>query len=70
MVAGDAKVMFVGSANNYVRLPKGMMAAIQDLEGYLIVQEGDVLVVCPNDDSSRIRRLVAEAQMKLGNEAV
>ncbi len=69
-VAGGANVMFVGSANNYVRLPKGTMAAIQDLEGYLVVQDGDVLVICPNDDTSRIRRLVAEAQMKLGNEAI
>ncbi len=65
-----ARAMFIGSSNNYVHLPSGMVAAVQDLEGYLIAQEGNVLVICPNDDSSRIRRLVAEAQMHFGNEVV
>ncbi len=70
VVSKGNKVMMVGSSDNYVRLPKGIMAAIQELEGYLVVLENDILVICPNDDSSHIRRLVAEAQMKLGNEAI
>ncbi len=69
-VISRSKVMFSGSENNLIRLPGDMVAVVQGLDGYLVVQQGKVLVICKNDDPARVRRLVNEAQLKLGEEFV
>ncbi len=69
-VLGGGQVMFVGCKDTLVCLPTGQKAVVQDLNGCLVAEQDGVLVVCPNDDASRIRRLVAEAQMRLGDEVV
>lgn len=65
-----SKVMFSGCRNNLVRLPDGMGAAIKGLDGYLIAQDGNLLVICPNEDPALVRRLLNEAQMQLGEDYI
>lgn len=69
-VISSSRVMFSGCRDNLVRLPEGMAAVIKGLNGYLVAQEGNALVVCPNDDPALVRRLVNEAQVQLGEEFV
>ncbi len=69
-VLSDSKVLLSGCRNNLVRLPDGVAAVIKGLDGFLVAQEGNLLVVCPNDDPSLVRRLVNEVQVKLGDEFV
>jgi len=69
-VISPSRVMFSGCSGNLVRLPEGMAAVIKGLDGYLVAQEGHILVVCPNDDPALVRRLVNEAQVRLGEEYV
>lgn len=64
-VSGGSRVMFQGTSRCMVRLPKRMKAVIAGLDNYLIVQEGDVLMICPNDHPDRLRRLINEAQVNL-----
>ena len=67
-VLGGGRVMFSGCRNSLVRLPEGMGAAVRGLEGYLVAMEGNMLVVCPNDDPALARRLGNEAGVRLGEE--
>ena len=67
-VLGGGRVMFSGCRNNLVRLPEGMGAVVRGLEGYLVAMEGNMLVVCPNDDPALARRLGNEAGVRLGEE--
>lgn len=69
-VLGASRVMFSGCRGNLVRLPDGMGAVLKGLEGYLVAQSGNMLVVCPNDDPALVRRLVNGAQMELGEAFV
>ena len=43
-----------------VRLPNNMKAIISGLDGFLIAQQGDTLMICPNKDPDAIRRLINE----------
>ena len=65
---GSDKVLFSGTSNTMVSLPKEMGAVIKGLDGYLVAQKDNMLVICPNDDPALIRRLADETQMKLGEE--
>ena len=62
-VSGGAQVLFSGTQNSMVRLPKQMKAVIAGLDNYLVVQEGNILMICPNDDRNYVRRIINEAQV-------
>lgn len=63
---GSNEVLFQGTRQTLVRLPKGMGGVVRGLDGYLVTLEGNMLVITPNDDAARTRRMVGEVQMKLG----
>ncbi len=69
-VISSTKVLFDKSYGNLICLPDAKAAVIAGLEGYLVAEKDGVLVVCPNHDPAIVRRLVTEAQMKLGEEFV
>ena len=56
--------------NNIVVLPKGKLAVIQDLEGYLVAESDNVLLICKKDEEHAIRKFVNDTQMKLGEDYV
>ena len=60
-ISGGAKVMLQGTQRCMVRLPKNMKAVIAGLDGYVVAQENDTLLICPNADADAIRRLINEA---------
>ena len=46
------------------------MAVVQGLEDYVIVEDGNVLVICKKNDQKNIRKFVNDAQLNLGEEYV
>ena len=67
----DSTVMMENSHNNVVKLPKGRLGVISGLDGYIVAEEGNVLLVCKKGDSSAlVRKYVNEVQMKYGDEFI
>lgn len=64
----DTKVQLSNSKGNIIRLPKNHVAIISGLENFVVVEEGDVLMICPKDDNATMRRMMTEAQTQLGIE--
>ncbi|MEI7677479.1 MAG: mannose-1-phosphate guanylyltransferase [Bacteroidales bacterium] len=58
------------SESNIVVLPKGKLAVIQGLKDYIVVESGNVLLICQKEEEQRIRHFVTDAKMKLGEEYV
>ncbi len=69
-VVMGAQSLLYDCKNCVVKLPSGKVAVLQGLEDYMIVEDGDVLVVCKKEDQKSIRKFVNDAQMKLGEEFV
>ena len=70
-VVVDSNVIIDNSRNNIIRLPKGKLAVINGLDGFIVAEEGDVLLICKKEDSSAlIRKYVNEVRMKKGEEFV
>jgi mannose-1-phosphate guanylyltransferase len=64
----DSKVELEDCRNNVIKLPKGKIGVFNGLEGYIVADSDDVLLVCKkNDDSSLIRKYASEIGLKYGD---
>ncbi len=64
----DTKALLSDSSGNIIRLPKERIAVINGLKDFAIVEEGDVLMICPKTNVSAMRRMMTEAQTQMGIE--
>ena len=56
--------------NNIVTMPSGKLAVIDGLEGYLVAESDNVLLICKKDEEHAIRKYVNDTQMKLGEDYI
>jgi mannose-1-phosphate guanylyltransferase len=67
----DSEVMMEDCKNNIVKLPSDHLGIIQGLDGYIVAEKGNVLLICKKGDSSAlIRKFVTEVQIKYGEDFV
>ena len=64
------QVLLYESANNIVRLPKDKAAVIQGLDGYIIIDTKDALLICKKEEEQKIKQFVADVKFNLGDEFV
>ena len=70
-VVVDSQVMLEDCSNNVIKLSKGKLAVINGLDGYIVAEEGNVLLICKKGDSSSlVRKYVNEVQMNYGDDFV
>lgn len=48
----------------------GKLAVIEGLEGFLVAESDNVLLICKKDEEHAIRKYVNDAQMKLGEDYI
>ena len=67
----DSEVMLEECKGNIIKLPKGHIGVINGLEGYIVAEEGDVLLICKKSDSSSlIRKYVNEIGIRYGEKYI
>ncbi len=70
-VAVASKVLFDESHGNIVKLPKDHVAVIGNLDGYIVAEKGNMLLICKKEDSSAlIKKYRNEVEMEFGKEFV
>lgn len=70
-VSIDSDVLFDGSRGNVVKLPEGKFAVINGLEGYIVAEKDNVLLICKKEDSSAlVRKYVNDVKMSKGDSYV
>ena len=65
-----AQTILYHCKNNIVALPKDKLAVIDGLEGYLIAESGNVLLICKKDEEHAIRKYVNDTQIKMGEDYI
>jgi len=58
------KTAFYESEKNIVVLPSDKLAVIQDLEGYIVAESDNVLLICKLENEQRIRQFVNDINVK------
>ena len=67
----DSDVLMENCSNTVVKMPKGKLAVLNGLDGFIVAESDNVLLVCKKEDSSAlVRKYVNEIQMKKGDEFV
>ena len=67
----DSEVVMEDCTNNIIKLPKGRLGVFSGLEGYIVAEQDNVLLICKKSDSSAaVKKLANEVQMKYGEEFV
>lgn len=54
--------------NNLVSLPSNRVVVMKNMEGFLVVEENGVLMICKREDAGSIRQFMNDVQVKLGEE--
>jgi mannose-1-phosphate guanylyltransferase len=67
----NSQVIIEDSRNNVIKLPEDHLAVINGLDGYIVAEKDNVLLICKRSDSSAlIRKYVNEVQIKYGDEFI
>ena len=62
-IIGD-KVMVYDSDKNIIKMPNNKLAVIQGLEGYIVVESNNTLLICKKEDEQQIKQFVADLKNK------
>lgn len=64
----NCDAMTYNSEDNLIVLPKGKLAVLQDMKGYLIAESDKVLLICKKDDPQAMRNIINETLLKYGED--
>jgi mannose-1-phosphate guanylyltransferase len=62
------KVMLEQSSNNLLRLPIGKIAVIKGLDNFMVIDEGDVLLIYPKEKEQEIKQVTANVKSTFGDQ--
>ena len=67
----NSDVITDDSRNNIIKLSDGHLAIVNGLDGYIVAEHGNVLLICRKEDSSAlIRKYINDVQIGRGSEFV
>ena len=67
----DSKVEMEDCHNNIIKLPKDRLGVFSGLDGYIVAEQDNVLMICKKGDSSSlVKKYASEVQMKYGDDFV
>lgn len=65
----DSDVLLENCRSNIIKLPKDRLGVINGLNGFIVAEQGNVLLICPRQDSSAlIRKYINEVRIKRGRK--
>lgn len=64
----NSNTLLYNCKENIILMPEDKLAVIQDLEGYLVIERGNALLICKKDDQNAIRKFVNDVEMKFGEK--
>ena len=66
-VQGEA-VRLYASSNNIINVPNEKLVVLQGLNGYIVVENEGILLVCKKEDEQQIKQFVADLKTQGGKD--
>ena len=60
----DGHVMLYDTKNCIVKTPKDQLVVVQGLDGYIVAEYDNVLLICKKDEEQKVKDFVADAKSK------
>jgi mannose-1-phosphate guanylyltransferase len=64
----SGKVFRYGTKNSIINIPESKVAVIQGLEGYIVVDSGDVLLIVPRESEQSIKQYLDDVRRAAGDK--
>lgn len=61
---------YYDSSNNMVTVPEGKLAVIEGLNGYIVAESDDVLLICKKEEEQRIRQIVNDISIRFNGDYI
>ena len=61
----DTQAHLYDCEDTVIRLPKGRLAVVKGLKGYVVAEEGEFLMICPTSDVAAMRKMHTDAKFAL-----
>ena len=62
----DGNVMIYDAKDNIIKTPKERLVVIQGLEGYIVAEFDNVLMICQKEEEQRVKEFVSDVKAKKG----
>lgn len=62
----DGEVLLYNTQNCIIKTPKERLVIVQGLNGYIIAEYDNVLMICPKEEEQKVRDFVADVKSKKG----
>lgn len=69
-VSFNSKSLFFESSDNIVTMSDGKVVVVQGLEGYIVAESENSLLICRKEEEQRIKHFVTEVKFKYGDDFV
>ncbi len=66
----EAETILYDCNNNYIKAKKDKLVVLHDLDGYLVSDFDDVLLVCKKDDAAKFKAFVTDVRTEKGEKYV
>jgi mannose-1-phosphate guanylyltransferase len=63
-------VMLYDTQNCIINIPQDKLIVLQGLDGYIVVEQDDILLICRKNDEQKIRRFVTDVKIEKGEKYV
>lgn len=60
-------ILTFDTSNSIIKLPKGKLAVIEGLDGYIVVDKEDALLICKMENEQLIKSFVSEIKVQFGD---
>lgn len=63
-------VIMYDSSNCMVNVPKGKLVVLQGLHNFIVVEDNNILLICPRDQEQEIKQIVGDVKQRFGPEFI
>ena len=63
-----SNVMLYNSSGNIINVPKDKLVVLQGLDGYIVVESNNTLLICKKDDEQQIKQFVSDVKREKGED--
>ncbi len=61
-------ILSFDTSNSIIKVPKGKLAVIEGLDGYIVVDKDDALLICKMENEQLIKSFVSEIKLQYGDK--
>ena len=66
----DGDVMLYDTQNCIIKTPKSRLVVLQGMEGYIVAEHDNVLMICRLDEEQKVKEFMSDAKSKKGAEYI